>query len=1048
MKIEKLAFLFIFSLTLFTSTGKAAPVAPLFTWKSAEGTPTAKPAIHLPQPKVTGGYSLEAWVLPHSVGKEWNRILLLWDGVKNSYHLAIHKGKASLFHGQANGNYLEVAGGVMTSKKLHHLVGTANPKTKKISIFLDGKLQATLPYDGTLFQAPPKLPLAIGCSSNQKASSSSFNGNILRVAIFDRPLNNDEVQQRFKEGATAMKAIKLAAQANRKLADKKLAADRATRLKSAAQKLAAAGVQEIIFAERHPGRDKQRHYYANFGYLAFDPDRWFHAADGGGLRKLNVKTGELTTLSDTPTGSVRDPQLSYDGKTLLFSLRPNGKHHYNLFTMPVGGGKATQITSGDWDDVEPTWLPSGEIVFCSSRCKRWVGCWNAPVAVLFRCKRNGSNLRQLSSNMVTENTPAVLNDGTVLYTRWEYVNRDPVVFHHLWTINPDGTNSKVYYGNMKPGGVFIDAKPIPNSENVLFINSPGHGRNEHAGNLAIVTDAHGPDAPNGLRNLPLKGNQWRDPFPITDSLCLVATGNDLYLIEYDPKTLAVQEQTLLYHSPVAMVNEPVAVMPRKKPPVIPDKVNLTQKTATVLVSDVTIGRNLICPDGKPLQKGVVKKLLILEDLPKPLNYHGGGSQPIGHGVTSTIKRIIGTVPVESDGSAHFVAPANRSIYFAMLDEKDLSIKQMRSFVTFQPGESVACIGCHENRTDAPMDTASQPLAAKRSPSVPTFPQGVPEVPDYPRDIQPILNKHCVKCHGHKRRDGGLSLVGDRGPVFTLSYYNLYLWQQIKDTKQRPTHGTGRQLGNDPVGTTYSSASRLMQMLEPSHHDVKLLALEKETVRLWLDVSSQFAGTYAAYGSGQIGGCWDNNSRLREMADKWPTTPAAIAAVERRCGSCHPATVLPRHVTAQTRHDSWGDMLSWTRPLSRFSRNRLYNLTEPEQSLMLKSGLAKNAGGWATREKFPEKMKVTEDRSKIPAPSEHPIIFKSKEDADYQAILSQIVAAKERLDTIKWFGMPDFRPSEHYLREMQRYGVIKPDAIPETGPIDPYTLDALYWRSFW
>jgi putative hemolysin len=165
-------------------------------------------------------------------------------------------------------------------------------------------------------------------------------------------------------------------------------------------------------------------------------------------------------LLDDPQGGIRDPCVSHDASKILFSYRKGGTHHYNLYEIGADGGNLRQLTHGDWDDVESCYLPDGGIAFCSSRCKRYVLCWLAPVAVMFRCNADGGELRMLSSGAVTENTPSVLPDGRILYTRWEYVNRDAVSFHHLWTMNPDGTGQQVYFGNQVPGGVFIDGRPI------------------------------------------------------------------------------------------------------------------------------------------------------------------------------------------------------------------------------------------------------------------------------------------------------------------------------------------------------------------------------------------------------------------------------------------------------------------------------------------------------------------------------------------------------------------------------------------------------------
>jgi len=791
----------------------------------------------------------------------------------------------------------------------------------------------------------------------------------------------------------------------------------------------------VIFAERNPGRDPSQHYYANFGYACTSTNEWLHGADGARLCRLDSTTGKVAVLLDDPRGGIRDPQVRYDAQRILFSYRKGGTHHYNLYEINPDGTGLRQITSGEWDDVEPCYLPDGGIAFCSSRCKRYVLCWIAPVAVMFRCEADGSAMRMLSSGTVTENTPSILPDGRILYTRWEYVNRDAVSFHHLWTMNPDGTEQQVFYGNQTPGEVFIDAQPIPQSRNVVFIDSGYHGSHEHAGKVMIVSVLSGPNASAMVKGITPQGG-FRDPYPVSPHSFLVASGNSILLLNDAGTT------TNLYTGP-QMVHEPRLLKPRAREPVIRSSVDLSTNTATLFVADVYQGRNM-----KGVKRGDIKKLLVLEDLPKPVNYHGGGTTPLAHGGTWTLKRILGTVPVAGDGSAYFEVPAMRSLYLALLDANDRSIKQMRSFMTVQPGEQRGCIGCHEARTQPPPSRPSL-TALRQGPSRIEPIAGVPDVLDFPRDIQPILDRNCVRCHSAEKRAGGVVLTGDRGPTYSLAYYNLMLRRQITDGAGYRWEGVhnvdGRPIGNDLPYTMYSSASPLMNKIGGRHHDAKLTASEQRLVRLWIDTAAQYAGTYAAYGTGQIGAWWRNNEPIREMADAWPTTAPARDAIERRCAGCH-GKMLPRFVTDQIPVDAYGDLEGWQRPTSRFSRHTIFNLTQPEKSVVLMSPLAKTAGGYADGK--PEKVTVKEDRAHAPKEVGHPVIFESVDDSDYQKILLHIRAAGQRLDEIKRFDMPGFKPRNEYVREMKRYGVLPAEFDLAKDPIDVYAVDNKYWQLFW
>jgi hypothetical protein len=630
----------------------------------------------------------------------------------------------------------------------------------------------------------------------------------------------------------------------------------------------------------------------------------------------------------------------------------------------------------------------------------------------------------------------VLNDGRILYTRWEYVNRDAVSFHHLWTMNPDGTGVMVYYGNMHPGGVFIDAKPIPKTANVVFVDAGYHGQWEHTGRLMLLNLRNGPD--DRTQAKPITGNGFRDPYPLCENEFLAARDKEIVTVMDDGKVKTLWKSD-------RMVHEPRPIVARLRPPVIPSRVDLARSTGRLMLTNAYEGRNM-----EGIKPGAIRKLLVMEDLPKPVNFHGGGTTPLAHGGSWSFKRILGTVPVEADGSANFEIPACRSIYLAALDENDLCIKQMRSFITVQPGEHASCIGCHENRTITPRIAPGIRLAFQRPPAQIQPFSGIPEIMDFPRDIQPILDRHCVACHDTTNRKGGLVLSSDRGPTYSLAYYNLLLHRQIKDHAGQDWKGIqnidGRPGGNDAPYSAFSSAAPLMKYLEKSHFEVKLSERERTTIRLWLDSATPYAGTAAAFGTGQIGGWWRNNEPIREMADAWPTTGPAKDAIQRRCATCHEKR-LPCFVTDQTSSDPYNDFEGWQRPVHRFSRHTIFNLTHPERSLALTAPLAKSAGGFAEGA-LSKVAPVPADLSNAPKPVIHGVIFASTDDPDYRAILAHLQAARDRLNTIKRFDMPGFKPAPAYIREMKRYGVLEAEFDVGKKDVDMYELDQKYWQQFW
>ena len=743
-------------------------------------------------------------------------------------------------------------------------------------------------------------------------------------------------------------------------------------------------VCELVFAVRKV--DGDGHWYANFSYWSSDPNRQLYH-DGGRLVRLDVESGKTATLLNDEKGGVRDPQLHYDGTKILFSYRRGGQPYYHLHEINTDGTGLRQLTDGPFDDLEPTYLPDGDIVFCSSRSKRMVQCWHVRVATIHRCHADGSDIHELSCNLEQDNTPWPLADGRLLYQRWEYIDRSRVQFHHLWTMNPDGTSQMVYFGNMHPGTVMIDAKPIPGTGTVVASFSPGHGNKEHEGVITVVDPSNGPDDRSMARSISGK-LMFRDPYPLSETGYLVAGQTSISVLDGTGAAYQLYELPAEWRAGGGWLHEPRPVMPRPRERGIPITTDRAKTTGTVTLDNVYIGRNM-----KGVEPGEIKKLLVLEALPKPVNF-SGTQEPLSLGGTFTLERILGTVPVEPDGSAHMVLPALRSLFFVALDANDLSVKRMQSFMCVQPGETLGCVGCHEERGKSPVSGGPR-LALRRPPDPITPITGVPDVLDFPRDVQPILDRHCLGCHGSEQTamggpcDGGVLLDGGRGPIYSISYATLTNRAQFSD---------GRDAGgNRPPRSIGSSASPLLKKLAGQHHDVKASPAEQRIVRLWIETGAPYPGTYAALGSGMVAPI-DNQPEVR-------------AIFERRCDECH----------------------GGKRPKSgKLDFDTLFNLTEPESSLAVRLPLAAGAGGNAS---------FHNSRKEGDPPV---VVFTDKTDPDYQALLAVITARKADLDKIKRFDMPGFHPNEHYLREMKVYGVLPPEFDLTNDPVDPYDLDRRYW----
>ena len=376
-----------------------------------------------------------------------------------------------------------------------------------------------------------------------------------------------------------------------------------------------ADVDEIVFAVRHLGKDG--HWYANFSYYAENDQRKAYGKPGARLCKLNLRTRELSVLFEDPQGGIRDPQVHYDAKKILFSYRKGGTDHFHLYEINVDGSGLRQLTDGGYDDIEPSYLPDGDIMFVSSRCKRWVQCWLTQVAVLYRCNADGGDIRQISSNLEHDNTPWLLPDGRVLYQRWEYVDRSQVNYHHLWTANPDGTGQMIYYGNQRPGIVMIDAKPIPGTKKVVSVFSPGHGMREHDGAVTIADPTGGPDHQGFARTINKK-NAFRDPYPFSEDCILLARHAELLVMNGQGKTQRIYLLDEPDRQAGMQCHEPRPIQRRPRERVIPSRVDRTEATGRLVLADVHVGRNMT-----GVKRGEIKELLVIESLPKPINYTGG-----------------------------------------------------------------------------------------------------------------------------------------------------------------------------------------------------------------------------------------------------------------------------------------------------------------------------------------------------------------------------------------------------------------------------------------
>ena len=516
------------------------------------------------------------------------------------------------------------------------------------------------------------------------------------------------------------------------------------------------------------------HYAYTEGQSDAQAERHFKPGTALCLLDMDGLYGRITTLIDDPKGVIRDPDVSFDAQRILFAWKKDDrKDDYHLHEMAIADRSVRQLTDGlGFADYEPAYLPNGHIVFNSTRCVQIVDCWWTEVSNLYTCDADGRFLRRLSFDQVHTNFPTVTPDGRVIYTRWDYSDRGQVFPQGLFQMNPDGTAQTAAYGNNSwfPTTI-LHARAIPGSQKVVCVLSGHHchqrghlalldftrHREENAGvqliapvreTKAVHVDAYGQNGP-----------QFQFPYPLSTTEFLVTHdpvggGNRRYGRPFAIYWMNLDgERELLVAHPRISCNQPVPLVPRPVPHLRPDVVNYREKSASVFLHDVYAGPGL-----KGIERGTIRKLRVVT-----LEFRAAGigrnsnRGPAGGAMASTPvsiqgawdpKRVLGTATVHPDGSACFTAPARTPFYFQALDAKGHAVQTMRSWLTLQPGESVSCVGCHEPKYQPPaMSHTAQALRRGPQPLEPW--EGAPEPFSFIRHLQPILDRHCTRCHNQR-----------------------------------------------------------------------------------------------------------------------------------------------------------------------------------------------------------------------------------------------------------------------------------------------------------
>jgi len=618
-----------------------------------------------------------------------------------------------------------------------------------------------------------------------------------------------------------------------------------------------------------------------------------NAKPGGGLFILSDPFGpnpRLTNVLENSTverdrlagdnlseGAFLSPDLSYDGKTILFAYtqakayeKYRGKEayewgpeiSYHIFKVNTDGSGLVQLTDGPADDFDPCFLPNGRIVFVTERRGGYLRCGrHCPVYTMYSMEPDGSDIICISFHETHEWHPSVDNDGMLVYTRWDYVDRDTNIAHHIWRSFPDGRDPRSFHGNYplrrenRPW-MEMSIRAIPGSHRYVATTGSHHGnafgslvmidpRIEDDRAMAQLTRLT-PDTPfpeaegKPIRNYMTYGTPW--PLSEDDYLCVYdenAKNRGIYWID------RFGNRELIYRDPSISCLSPIPLRPRPVPPLIPTRTVQTAedklKAASRHPQETITIVNVYDSDFDWPQGAKVAALRIIQALPKttpPPN------QPrIGIANQTNARAVLGTVPVEADGSAYFEAPVGKAIYFQALDERGMAIQSMRSATYVHPGEQMTCLGCHERKHRAPKQSTRVSLAVQRAPSKLRGDVDGSNPFNYVRLVQPVLDRNCVDCH-QKNKAVDLTGVIEGKNGWTRSYNNLaekygFYFHVGNGSINKGVHGGSRTI----PGKFGARASGLLKYMDEKHYGVKLSVEDFHRLVLWLDCNSEFYGSY-------------------------------------------------------------------------------------------------------------------------------------------------------------------------------------------------------------
>ncbi|MEI7901428.1 MAG: LamG-like jellyroll fold domain-containing protein [bacterium] len=684
--------------------------------------------------------------------------------------------------------------------------------------------------------------------------------------------------------------------------------------------LMAQGVDKLVFLKRYTYNGG--HYYTEYIQGSFQP--------GGNLCVLDLKAGSVKELlPELKNGVFERFDVSFDAKRIVFAWKAENNVGYRIYEVNTDGTGFRQVllpppdeadlvrryANGyhhGTDDMSPCYLPDGGICFVSTRCQYGTLCDNPDcftTTTLFRMSPDGKNLRQLSTSALSEQTPAMAEDGRILYSRWEYVDKGAVSVKCLWSMYPDGSGSREVYGaDIALPPTMTQGRALPGESSGYVVMGVPHFPQMGVGTVIRLdmkkdirtrepmtymtpyTDIRGEGGFEFMDdNGKWYGDGWgrgplfRDPYPLSKEQFLVSH-KPAGAVLNDPKAYGLYlldekgSLQLVYRDPAISCWEAYPLKARKVPPVLSsstDKKLAQGKLARCVVTDVYHGL-------EDVPRGTVKYIRVLEQRPRPWTarrYYDGDLYDQQHAVITkdthlALKVQHGVVPVEEDGSANFLVPADASIFFQVLDANYMAVQTERTFVNYMPGETRACIGCHETPQSAVKagSRSGTPLALKRAPSAPGPQPGEKDGHrplDYAQDVQPVWDRNCLKCHSGTEPKGKLNLSGEMTELFNVSYENLIPERRkgffdrgvlgliigenhpkTGNVEYLPARSLGSltsvlvaMLGKGKVRLADPKQAERAAKLAETHKDIKLTPEELLKVTNWVDTNGQYYGSW-------------------------------------------------------------------------------------------------------------------------------------------------------------------------------------------------------------